>query len=275
MDKLLVALLGETTKQAIDSLMDRYVGLLSVEQVREGLVECLENAAHLLGDAELLFENRRYARAMALAMTCIEEVGKIQVLRAMNRLTKKDQKARVRKWKQFRQHEPKSTWGLVGTYPDEARGDLGAVMLAAGLQEQLAPLAERLRQVGLYVDYHGDEGRWISPKEVTDADGRDMLERARSCLNRTRAVEGRGLMSVEALRIERDVYSDLHKLTPVDGSEEELARYQSALMGCHKEFYRRLVESGVLKSLDDVTVMGMSLSEFLGDNGHVDDSAGT
>ncbi|GEM_PF-1996804 len=41
---------------------------------------CLKNASDLADEAELLCENCRYARAMALALFAIEEIGKSQIV---------------------------------------------------------------------------------------------------------------------------------------------------------------------------------------------------
>lgn len=49
------------------ALLKRYDGPLSLDEIRDGILLTIENAEALVGDAELLLENARWARAFSLA----------------------------------------------------------------------------------------------------------------------------------------------------------------------------------------------------------------
>jgi hypothetical protein len=52
-----------------------------LEPLKTGLMAIAQNARALLADAELLCEHGRYARAAALAVLAVEEVGKFYLLK--------------------------------------------------------------------------------------------------------------------------------------------------------------------------------------------------
>jgi len=52
-----------------------------VDPLKTSLASIAKNARSLLSDAELLFDHGRYARAAALAVLAVEEVGKFYMLK--------------------------------------------------------------------------------------------------------------------------------------------------------------------------------------------------
>lgn len=53
---------------------------IDISEIKTGIKSCLENASELIKDAELLFENKRFARTHALTQLAIEEIGKSLML---------------------------------------------------------------------------------------------------------------------------------------------------------------------------------------------------
>ena len=73
-------------------LFERHSGPLPVEQVSVGISACIDNAVDLFGDALVLYNQKRYARALALLLTSLQEAGKVTLLRQMSLLSSRDQK---------------------------------------------------------------------------------------------------------------------------------------------------------------------------------------
>jgi AbiV family abortive infection protein len=63
-------------------------GYLSPKELKEGIDLCIENIRDILQECNLLLSNGKVARALALLINAIEEIGKINVLRSINRLPK-------------------------------------------------------------------------------------------------------------------------------------------------------------------------------------------
>jgi AbiV family abortive infection protein len=55
--------------------------IVGLEPLKTALTSIAQNARALLADAELLYEHGRYARAAALAVLAVEEVGKFKLLK--------------------------------------------------------------------------------------------------------------------------------------------------------------------------------------------------
>ena len=92
--------------------MQAHSGLLKLYEA------CIANAEMLLEDARLLLENRRVARAFALAFTAYEEVGKSQVVAdAYSGLVAASELSEA-----FRRHDLKEDFGVdyAPTTPVEA-----------------------------------------------------------------------------------------------------------------------------------------------------------
>lgn len=61
----------------------QFSGSLDPTSAAMGIRIAYENAEMLLKDAELLFANKRFERAIALAILAIEEAGKATIIRAI------------------------------------------------------------------------------------------------------------------------------------------------------------------------------------------------
>jgi AbiV family abortive infection protein len=261
----LFSVLTPEHKAAIEGLLARYKGHLSILDIANGIRIVLENARELFEDAMAMRACGRLARSMALFISSLEEVGKVSVLASMSRIPSSNQRLLADAWESFRSHQYKSTWAVVGTYPDEMRTDPAVITRAACQQFGFADVVERVRQYALYVDYHATEKRWISPCEVSDADVAQWYERANEAVRRAEAFAATGFFSERALELQREVYADFNSTRPrrKDTRPEDLARAVEDGPELAKTYLRRLVEEGIISPDPELNIAGIPLNEFL------------
>jgi AbiV family abortive infection protein len=106
-------LLDAKERAAVEQLLDRYKGHLSVRQIADGIAVTLANAREIHQDALLLAAAGRYPRCVALLVSSLEELGKINVLSQMARIPKSNQSLWADAWESFRSHQHKATWGFA------------------------------------------------------------------------------------------------------------------------------------------------------------------
>lgn len=258
-------MLSESEKALMKEWCEKYKGHLSLEQISEGIDACLLNARHLLEDGIALFEANRHSRAMSLFIAGVEEVGKVHVLAAMARIPRNNQALWAEHWSDFRSHEYKSTRAIALTYPEEAKARPDLIAQAAMLQYRLSPLAERMRQAGLYVDFKGNGKQWVTPADVPEAEARRWYSWLAKSLDQTEMGRSIGLYSVAALKIQREVFGPINakrprkrQITPAVGLDLMRAGFAS-----QHEFWTRMVASGLVDVDCDILVMRMPLKEFL------------
>ncbi|MBU2008362.1 MAG: AbiV family abortive infection protein [Chloroflexi bacterium] len=88
---------------------------LSKEQIRVLLELCLQNAEELIGEADILLQAGKYARATGLCIIAMEELGKRTTLwRAIG--FGEDETEWKAFWRRFRQHEVKISYILSEKY---------------------------------------------------------------------------------------------------------------------------------------------------------------
>ncbi len=76
----------------------------SAKQISNGIILCLENASKLIEEAEILFNKKRYARTLSLAILSLEELGKIPMLVGAIHISKSDKKRIKNFHKGFKNH---------------------------------------------------------------------------------------------------------------------------------------------------------------------------
>jgi len=260
-------ILSDEERAAIEDLLEKYKGHLSIPQIAEGIQKALENARRLFEDAAVLASSGRLARSMALLIATMEETGKVSVLASMGRIPKDNQKLWADAWESFRKHQHKSTWSFVGTYPDEARACPALLAIAAGQQLTLAEVCERLRQYGLYVDFHASEKRWLSPQEVSSEDVDRWRDRAEIALARAEGCAELGLFSERAIELQREVYCDFNNARPrrKDTRPDDVERALEDGPRLATTYFRRLVEEGILPAETDLNILGVPLNELMRD----------
>lgn len=252
-------------EDAIEGWCEKYKSHLCIEQIAEGISVSIENARKLCDDGLLLFEASHFARAMSLFIAAMEEVGKVSVLCSMARIPKNNQALWAECWRDFRSHENKATRAFIHTYPEEASQYPDLIMAAAFQQYRLSPLGERLRQAGLYADFHAREKRWSSPNEVTQCDAELWLNRLQPALARVQQMAELGLLSARALELQREVYGPINVDRPrrKEMSPDQFDKIKQRALNAHRQYFRRLVEAGVLTQDADLQVMSVPLRQFI------------
>ena len=260
-------MLTENEQNEVDGWCKSFAGHLSIDEIADGILACIENAKSLHSDGLFLFEARRYSRAMSLLVSAMEEIGKISVLSSMARIPKQNQKLWKEFWADFRSHTNKTTRAFVHTYADELRKAPSALLVASTAQESLSGFAERIRQAGLYVDYHSEKKQWVSPADVSREEVELWLNRIEPSLERLNGMLSLRLFSSQALLIQRDVFGPINtdRERRNDLSADDAAEIQERAMVSQKQYWQRLVETGIIPSDSDIQIMGIQLSEFISD----------
>jgi AbiV family abortive infection protein len=151
-----------------------------------GSVAAARNACGLVEDAELLSGAGRLARAYSLAGLAVEELGKVGSLATLAAMPAK-LRARAPVGRMLEWHQMKLVAGqLIAAVPISAPG-LATRFVAMPMSEiaeilddaqAFAQQTDRLKQRGLYVDVDRS-GQVREPSEVTEAEVREQLDRAR------------------------------------------------------------------------------------------------
>jgi AbiV family abortive infection protein len=240
--------LTEDERNQVTPLFERSNGAISIQAISAGIQIVLENAKQLFEDAMALKSAQRYGRSQALFVSAMEEIGKMSVLSSMSRISNANSDLWADAWESFRNHEHKSTWGFVQTYDDATRQDPATLLIASAQQEGFAALAERLRQLGLYVDYLPKEKRWLSPAEISSDEADAWQRRAEAAIERAVALYEMGFYSTRALEIQHDVYRDLYSMRKrrKDTTPAENQQFVFDALTCHKEYFSRLADEGLL-----------------------------
>jgi AbiV family abortive infection protein len=120
---------------------------------------CVQNAEELLDECDLLMKHGRYARAVALGLVALEEMGKLPMLAGSPRYGSDAEKWRKRFWRRFRNHREKilledMLFPVASMQPDYD---------AASSGNMLAPWGKYalLREAALYADF--ETGEFIAP----------------------------------------------------------------------------------------------------------------
>ena len=138
--------------------------------ILKGFQNCIQNAQELCEEAELLLNNKRYARAYALTLICFEEIGKLLVFLGGAYHGPGDKVLWRKFWKRFRSHTLKRTrvslmemFSLSSTTAERTF-----------LEMKTEPEAEGLKQSALYVDYIDDN--ITCPSELWGERSRSLVE---------------------------------------------------------------------------------------------------
>ncbi|MCA1788784.1 MAG: AbiV family abortive infection protein, partial [Thioalkalivibrio sp.] len=116
----------------------------------------VKTARQLYADAQLLLANERWPRAAALAVLCLEEVGKLQLLPLIHDAA--DDQARRKAWEAYRSHPLKSSQNAV---PGQANNDEHRRQLSFKFGQEF----DQLKQLAFYSNWL-DSGAWVRPDEV-------------------------------------------------------------------------------------------------------------
>ena len=166
-----------------------------VRELARGAVAAARNARGLIEDAELLSGAGRQARSYSLAGLAVEEVGKAGILATLAAMPVKV-RARAPVGRMLEWHQMKLVTGhLIAAVPLGVPGvatrfvttPVSEVAEMLDKAQAFTQDADRLKQRGLYVDVDRS-GRIREPAEVTAADVREQLNRARQAASATTAL---------------------------------------------------------------------------------------
>jgi AbiV family abortive infection protein len=181
--------------------LKQYTGPLDAKQIAEGMRAAIKNAQRLFRDAETLVGLGRYPTATALAILCLEETGKVRLLRSF--AWSRDEDDLDGHWRDFRKHTAKTVdaarWAFPGNLVEiaaewRARGtpmtqeflERASRRLASNLanSKHLPHRFEKAKQLAFYVDCltDGDTAGpiWSEPMIASDrARAEHYLETAR------------------------------------------------------------------------------------------------
>jgi AbiV family abortive infection protein len=167
-----------------------------VRELARAAVTSTRNASGLVEDAELLSGAGRLARAYSLAGLAVEEVGKAKFLAALA-VMPENLRARAPVGRMLEWHQMKLVTGqLVAAVPISAPSGLPTTFMTMPLSEVTAILddarataqeVDHIKQRGLYVDVDR-YGHVRDPSEVTAAEVRDQLGRARRAASAAKAL---------------------------------------------------------------------------------------
>src|SRR5690606_22830866 len=139
---------------------------------------------------------------------------------------------------------------------DEGRQYPGLMAAAANRQLDLAPLGERLRQAGLYVDFLSAGKDWLSPRDLPKSETDSWKARLEVALARVSQQADLGLFSPRALEIQREVYGPINADRPrrKDAKPDDERNVAQKALAAHRDYYRRLVEERILDRDADIQV---------------------
>ena len=217
-------------------------------ELQKGIRYSFDNAKGLLSDAQLLSQHKRISRSFTLSHCAIEEIGKMAILHAMCEIPRENQKLWAWTWKnEFRNHRMKYALGRANLWTDQLYEQIGASLNASDFE---AGVAERLRQLGLYIEFLASDGRWGCPTEITVEMAQQELAHASRAVQRAEYYLGRDLYSDENLLLRQRICGRIYStsgLVPQDG--EARAVWLIDLLKTRQEFFQKIVEAGVLEPI--------------------------
>jgi len=226
-------------------------GYLSPKELKEGIDLCVQNIRDIIQECNLLLSNGKAARALALSISAIEEMGKINVLRSINRLPKNKQKLLSLEWKKYFDHQYKSSLGFFQTVPDENRTTIESILLSAFLVREQAAMTEEIRQMALYTGYSLKKKKWHSPRIVDYDSANEYLQKASTAFERIEKMEELGLFDTDVLELEREMYKEVYDTIPDEPCEKNtLKRLGNLSKQKAREFYDSLIQIGKIERSD-------------------------
>ena len=139
---------------------------LSLEQLTHGSVQALQNAVDLIGDAECLFKEGRWARSAFLAQIAIEELGKYLIIMGAIGNVIAGQIEWKMFWKRFVSHREKA--GNIFFFDAALSPSQEGQKIVRAFEKADIDTTEFQKEKlsSLYVDFRGD--RFVIPMDVVD-----------------------------------------------------------------------------------------------------------
>lgn len=144
---------------------NQFYSKLDPKSAAIGIRLAYENAELLLKDAELLFANRRFERAVALAILAIEEAGKSTIIRGI--LLADDPRQLKKEWRNYRQHTQKNLAWILPHLVAKGASKLEELSQIFNPASDHGVTLDNIKQLSLYTDIFGS-GQWSKPSDTVD-----------------------------------------------------------------------------------------------------------
>ncbi len=145
--------------------LDRYFGILTADEIADGMNAAIQNSARLASDAKILLDAERFPTASSIAALAIEEAGKVTILRRMS--VAKDEKEIKKIWREYRNHRDKNTMWILPDLVARGAMHLNHLKDAVDRDGEHTEILDAVKQLGFYTDCY-TKGHWSLPLEVVD-----------------------------------------------------------------------------------------------------------
>lgn len=219
----------------------QYKGKLDPKSAAEGINLGNENANSLLQDAELLFNNQRFERCVALSILAIEESGKASIIRAI--LLTDDPKDLKKEWQNYHRHTEKNLSWIVPELIAKGARQLEDLRPMVDSNSDHGQTLDNLKQLSFYTDIFSSK-KWSIPSKVIDED----LAKTILTIAKVMVKKDKGSMTTE-----KELELWVKHLKPV--WKQEMLKMKQALINCYNEAETLgIIEKGKTKEMIDFLI---------------------
>jgi len=216
---------------------EQFNNKLNIKLAVKAINAAILNAKSLYEDAEILFNNKKYARSISLSILSIEEAGKPSILR--NIILETEDIEIKKLWKSYRKHYDKNLmWILPDLYKNGAR-KLEELKKVVDKNSDHSKTLDNLKQLCFYSDIF-EKGICTLPDNIANEEiAKTILNIAKISIN-------------EVFDTEESLEIWIKHLKPV--WKKEMFKMKLALIDCYKELEdKKLIENG--KSQDMINFL--------------------
>lgn len=217
----------------------QHTGSLSAEKVAEGVNAAFRNARELYEEADILFKQGRFARAAALAVLSIEEVGKVFLLPLL--LTTDDKQDLRLIWKRYRNHKHKNNHVHLQMTKNVPRPLTRHSIAPAASIDLWSDGLEAIKQIGFYTDCTNTKDWGIPAEDIKEAGAVQVMKFAANSLEKYVGLDSFG--SVPFLKIWAK-----HMRGMMDMTEEQ--KHAAFIAVCDEAEKASLIEPGSRASME-------------------------
>lgn len=214
----------------------QYNQKLTPEKAAKGIDAANKNSSSLLSDAILLFENKRYERAVALAILAIEESGKSSIIRAI--LLEDDPKEIKKGWQNYRRHHEKNAFWIVPELVAKGANHIEDLRKTVDKDSDHREVLDNLKQLAFYTDVFS-KCKWSIPSDVINK------ALAEGILHTAKIMAGN---PDRIMSSEKELELWIKHIKPV--WKKEMSKMKQALINCYQEAENTgLIEKGITRKM--------------------------